>query len=314
MGCDPPGSSVHGILQIRILEWVAFCYGIGRVKEDPLLFWGPSRTSVLGKNTKNKVASNFFYPCGPLHRTSDQTQQHPSWKQAKERVSKQDRYNLMQYNYRKDILFVLYSVGWEQVTGHATLKGRELITQGHELQEGWTIRDHLGIFNLNHLNNRQRQGGSPGLLKCITGESRSYSAYLHTYIYACISVCLVSLSDYHLSFYLENHGLCSHVQFQSNTTMSFLALSLSIFVTPFSNVRNLHRFIYLISSVGSPPPLPLMDAFLSAQAPTRSQKDDLVIVFTLWHTRGAALSVDAPTLTGSDPPIRFPPGTEVLFT
>ena len=40
MDCGLPGSSVHGILQIRILEWAAisFCYGIGRVKEDPLLF------------------------------------------------------------------------------------------------------------------------------------------------------------------------------------------------------------------------------------------------------------------------------------
>ena len=24
MGCSPPGSSAHGILQARILEWVAF--------------------------------------------------------------------------------------------------------------------------------------------------------------------------------------------------------------------------------------------------------------------------------------------------
>jgi len=24
MGCNPPGSSVHGILQARILEWVPF--------------------------------------------------------------------------------------------------------------------------------------------------------------------------------------------------------------------------------------------------------------------------------------------------
>ena len=57
MDCGPPNSSVHGILQTRILEWVAvsFCYGIGRVKEDSLLW-----ASVLGKNTKDKVASNFF--------------------------------------------------------------------------------------------------------------------------------------------------------------------------------------------------------------------------------------------------------------
>lgn len=199
----------------------------------------------------------------------------------------------MQYNYRNDILFVLYSVGWEQVIGHVTLKGRELITQGDELQEGWTIRDHLRIFNLNHLNKRQRQGRNPGLLKCITGETISYSAYLHVYSYACIFTCLVSLSVYHLSFYLENHGSWSYFQFQSNTTMSILGLSLSTFVTPFSSVRNLHRFMYLISSVGSPPPLPLIDAFLSAQAPIRSHEDDLVTAFTLWHTRGASPPVDA---------------------
>ena len=27
MDCGPPGSSVHGILQARILEWVAICSG-----------------------------------------------------------------------------------------------------------------------------------------------------------------------------------------------------------------------------------------------------------------------------------------------
>ena len=26
MGCSPPGSSVHGILQARVLEWVAISY------------------------------------------------------------------------------------------------------------------------------------------------------------------------------------------------------------------------------------------------------------------------------------------------
>ena len=25
MGCSPPGSSVHGIFQVRVLEWVAIC-------------------------------------------------------------------------------------------------------------------------------------------------------------------------------------------------------------------------------------------------------------------------------------------------
>ena len=29
MGCSPPGSSVHGILQARILEWVAIPFSRG---------------------------------------------------------------------------------------------------------------------------------------------------------------------------------------------------------------------------------------------------------------------------------------------
>ena len=105
------------------------------------------------------------------------------------------------------------------------------------------------------------------------------------FAYVClsyISIYLVSLSLYHLSFYLENHGSCSYVQFQSNTTVFILAFSLSIFVTPFSSVRNFHKFIYLVSSLGSPPPLPLMDTFLSAQAQVCAHEDDLVIVFTLY--------------------------------
>ena len=33
MGCSPPGSSVHEILQVRILEWVAIPYS--RARPDP---------------------------------------------------------------------------------------------------------------------------------------------------------------------------------------------------------------------------------------------------------------------------------------
>jgi len=29
MGCNPPGSSVHGISQVRILEWVAISFSRG---------------------------------------------------------------------------------------------------------------------------------------------------------------------------------------------------------------------------------------------------------------------------------------------
>ena len=29
MDCSPPGSSVHGILQARVLEWVAIAFSLG---------------------------------------------------------------------------------------------------------------------------------------------------------------------------------------------------------------------------------------------------------------------------------------------
>ena len=29
MGCGPPGSSIHGVLQVRILEWVAISFSRG---------------------------------------------------------------------------------------------------------------------------------------------------------------------------------------------------------------------------------------------------------------------------------------------
>ena len=32
MDCSPPGSSVHGIFQARVLEWVAIGYRAGTVK------------------------------------------------------------------------------------------------------------------------------------------------------------------------------------------------------------------------------------------------------------------------------------------
>ena len=39
MDCSPPGFSVHGILQARILEWVAipFSRGFSRPKNRPLV-------------------------------------------------------------------------------------------------------------------------------------------------------------------------------------------------------------------------------------------------------------------------------------
>ena len=43
MDCSPPGSSVHGIFQVRILEWVAIFYSRG--SSQPLLGLNPGCTS-----------------------------------------------------------------------------------------------------------------------------------------------------------------------------------------------------------------------------------------------------------------------------
>ena len=38
MDCSPPGSSVHGILQARVLEWVAiFFSGVGRRRRQTVM-------------------------------------------------------------------------------------------------------------------------------------------------------------------------------------------------------------------------------------------------------------------------------------
>ena len=41
MDCGPPGSSVHGILQARILEWVGmpFSRGSSRPRDQTQVFW-----------------------------------------------------------------------------------------------------------------------------------------------------------------------------------------------------------------------------------------------------------------------------------
>ena len=47
MDCSPPGSSVHGILQARILEWVviSFSKGLSKYQRRASQLWtGPSPT------------------------------------------------------------------------------------------------------------------------------------------------------------------------------------------------------------------------------------------------------------------------------
>ena len=36
--CSPPGSSVHGILQARVLEWVAIAFS-HKLQNEPLIFF-----------------------------------------------------------------------------------------------------------------------------------------------------------------------------------------------------------------------------------------------------------------------------------
>ena len=47
MDCSPPGSSVHGIFQARILKWVAisFCRGSSRSRDQTCISW----VSCLGR-------------------------------------------------------------------------------------------------------------------------------------------------------------------------------------------------------------------------------------------------------------------------
>ena len=50
MNCSPPGSSVHGILQARILEWVAIPFSKGSSQSGfPALQADSLRSESLGK-------------------------------------------------------------------------------------------------------------------------------------------------------------------------------------------------------------------------------------------------------------------------
>ena len=42
MHCSPPGSSIHGILQAKVLEWVAFSRGSSRPGIEPPFLMSPA--------------------------------------------------------------------------------------------------------------------------------------------------------------------------------------------------------------------------------------------------------------------------------
>ena len=66
MGCSPPGSSVHGVLQARILKWVAvpFSRGIfltqGRGPQSPELQAWFEFTTINAYLTKETVTKCVF--------------------------------------------------------------------------------------------------------------------------------------------------------------------------------------------------------------------------------------------------------------
>ena len=58
LDCSPPGSSVHGILQARILEWVAIPFSKGNLPNSGIKLGSP----------KLQIDSSFSEPPGkPLH-------------------------------------------------------------------------------------------------------------------------------------------------------------------------------------------------------------------------------------------------------
>ena len=74
--CGPPGSSVHGIVQARALEWVAIWSGIK--PEPPALqafpIWAPGKPSAMGLPDSAALAS--LLPCTT---TSPQKSQRPHY-------------------------------------------------------------------------------------------------------------------------------------------------------------------------------------------------------------------------------------------
>ena len=66
MACSPPGSSVHGILQARILEWVAISFYMGsswpRNWTGVSCIAGRFSTSCLFNNKAAEKAVHCYYP------------------------------------------------------------------------------------------------------------------------------------------------------------------------------------------------------------------------------------------------------------
>ena len=84
MDCSPPGSSVHEVLQARILEWVAIPFSRGS-------------SQPRGQNWVSCIASGFF--------TIWATREAPAWLQVC--VTRGESYHL---------IFILILTGWDAPT------------------------------------------------------------------------------------------------------------------------------------------------------------------------------------------------------
>ena len=63
--CSPPGSSIHGILQVRILEWVAISFSRGCL--PPRDQTHISKVSWISVQFSRSVVSDSLQPHGPQH-------------------------------------------------------------------------------------------------------------------------------------------------------------------------------------------------------------------------------------------------------
>ena len=62
MDCSPPGSSVHGILQARIVEWVAISFprGSSQSREEKVVFKTMKNNLIIKKYKLETTVEYYF--------------------------------------------------------------------------------------------------------------------------------------------------------------------------------------------------------------------------------------------------------------